>query len=135
ILGNAISYQRGRLPQLKPWAPEIVPFGVLQDTNRKQTVVVHHELSAITMHFTQRVDQFDDRISRYARCSARENVLESTKCTSLVRIKRGSVCQKTFRLLRPVPAGKGDFFLLCKLNCQFAVDPVLNVEESIIQHR
>ena len=61
-------------------------------------------------------------------------MLESTKCTSLVRIKRGGVCQKTFRLLRPVTAGKGDFFLLCKLNCQFAVDPVFDVEKGIIQH-
>ncbi|MOA64221.1 hypothetical protein D3C78_1902080 [compost metagenome] len=62
VFSDAITHQRGRLIELKPWTPQIVTFLIFKNTDLEETVIVHHELSAITVRFAQRVNQLHDSI-------------------------------------------------------------------------
>ena len=87
------------------------------------------------MHLAQGVDQFDNRIGSHTSRRTGKNKLQRAKGTGFIVLQSGRRRPESLSVFRTVAAGESDFFLFGELNRQFAVDPVLYIEEGIIQHR
>ncbi|PHM67357.1 hypothetical protein Xekj_03902 [Xenorhabdus sp. KJ12.1] len=107
------------MPQLQARLPQVVALTVFQGAHLKQQVVVHHELCAGAIRFTQRVDQLQYVVGGDLGRLFQQPMLQRAPFAIFVFLRITAVGQQTFRFVFAVTVGKRTLLLLSKLLCEF----------------